>query len=94
MVLPNLVDGKSTMSEGKKKKWMKAAVPEDRKGVFTKKAEAAGKSVHEYAEEEKHAGGTIGKEANLALTFEKQAHKKKHKSAGDRMKKMYGSKKE
>ena len=61
--------------EGKKRKWMKAAVPESHKGLFTKKADAAGKSVHEYAEEEKHAGGTLGKEANLALTFENEAHK-------------------
>ena len=80
------------MADGKKRKWMKAAVPEDRKGVFTKKAEAAGKSVHEYAEEEKNSGGTLGKEANLALTFEKEAHKKSHVGA-DRLKKsMYGRK--
>lgn len=56
-------------------KWMQKAVPEKNKGKFTRKAEKAGMSVHEYAEREKHAGGTLGREANLALTFEKHAHK-------------------
>lgn len=36
-------------------------------GLFKKKAEAAGMSTHAYAEKEKHAGGTLGKEANFAL---------------------------
>jgi hypothetical protein len=52
--------------------WEQDAVPDSHKGKFTAKAEHAGKSVHEYAEEEKHAPGTLGKEARLALTFEKQ----------------------
>ena len=47
-----------------------------KKGAFTKQAHAAGKSVHEYAEEKKHAGGTTGKRARLALTFEKMAKKR------------------
>jgi len=34
--------------------WMKAAVPPSHKGRFTAKAEAAGKSVSEYAAEEAH----------------------------------------
>ena len=36
------------------------------KGKFTAKAHAAGKSVQEYANEEAHAGGKLGKEANFA----------------------------
>lgn len=36
------------------------------KGLFTKKAKAAGKSVQEYANEEAHAGGKLGEEANFA----------------------------
>jgi hypothetical protein len=73
-----------------KKKWMRGVVKPSRKGVFTAKANAAGQSVHEYAEEKKGAGGTLGKEANLALTFEKTAHK--HKVKKSLMKKMYGKK--
>ena len=36
-------------------------------GLFAKKAAAAGKTTRQYAEEKKHAGGTLGKEANFAL---------------------------
>ena len=60
-----------------KKKWIKDAVPKSHEGKFSAKAERAGESTHEYAEEEKHAGGTLGKEANLALTFEGMRHGKK-----------------
>ena len=59
MVMSNLVDGAKSMSEKPKKKWMKKAVPENHKGIFTAKAKAAGKSVHEYAEEEKNAPGWL-----------------------------------
>jgi len=90
MVMSNLVDGAKSMSEKPKKKWMKKAVPESHKGIFTAKAKAAGKSVHEYAEEEKNAPGKLGKEARLAETFEKEAHKKKHVGAKTLMKSMYG----
>lgn len=51
-------------------KWMQSAVKPSHKGKFSAKASAAGKSTHAYAEEEKNAGGVLGKEANLALTFE------------------------
>lgn len=53
--------------------WEAGAVKPSHRGKFTKKAEAAGMSVHAYAEKERHAPGTLGKEARLALTFEKQA---------------------
>lgn len=36
------------------------------KGLFTKKAHAAGKSVQEYASEKASSGGKLGKEANFA----------------------------
>ncbi len=62
---------------GKPKKWIPKAVPKSHEGKFTAKAERAGKSVHEYAEEEKHAPGALGKEARLAQTFEGMAHKHK-----------------
>lgn len=45
-------------------------------GAFSASAKRAGMSTHAYAEKEKHAGGTVGKRANLALTFEKmRSHK-------------------
>lgn len=42
-------------------------------GSFTAAAKAAGKTVSEYAQEKKHAKGTLGKRARLALVFEGQA---------------------
>lgn len=57
------------------KKWMQSAVK--RPGAFTAKAQRAGESVHQYAEEHKHSAGRLGKQARLALTFEKMAHKKR-----------------
>lgn len=51
------------------KNWMKGAVK--RPGAFKAKAERAGMSTHAYAEKEKGAPGRTGKQARLALTFEK-----------------------
>ena len=56
-----------------KKNWMSGAVKHP--GSFTREARAAGESVHEYAEKEKHASGTLGERARLALTFEEVAHR-------------------
>ena len=56
------------------KKWIKGAVKHP--GAFTDEAQKAGKSVHEYAEEKKGAGGTVGRRARLALTFEAMNHQK------------------
>ena len=36
------------------------------KGLFTRKAKAAGEGVQEFAQEKAHAGGKLGKEANFA----------------------------
>ena len=44
-------------------------------GAFRRAAQKAGESTHEYAEEKKHASGTIGRRARLALTFEKMRGK-------------------
>lgn len=54
--------------------WMEHAVKHP--GSFTKAAKRAGKGVHEEAEDKKHASGTIGRRARLALAFEKARHKK------------------
>ena len=57
--------------------FMQNAVKPSHKGLFTKKAKAAGKSVSEYAEEKKSAKGKLGKEARLALVLEHAAKRKK-----------------
>ena len=36
------------------------------RGLFTKKAHAAGQSVQSFAQQEAHAGGVLGKQANFA----------------------------
>lgn len=36
------------------------------RGLFTKKANAAGQGVQEYAQEKSGAGGVLGQEANFA----------------------------
>lgn len=41
-------------------------IKESHRGLFTKKAKAAGKSVQQYANEKAGSGGTLGKEANFA----------------------------
>lgn len=51
-----------------KKNWVKKAT-EGGKGVFRKKAEAAGESTAEFAEEKADAPGKLGKEARLATTL-------------------------
>jgi hypothetical protein len=56
------------------------------RGLFTEKAHKAGKSVQEYANEEAHAGGVLGKEANFARMakrhFKPLAKSKVHKAFG------------
>lgn len=49
-----------------RKHWMQKAFSKN-KGKFSAKAAKAGMSTRAYAEKEKHAGGKLGKEANLAL---------------------------
>lgn len=58
--------------------WISGAIKSP--GSFTKQAKAAGKSVGEYAEEKKHAGGVTGRRARLAITLRKMSRKRKMKS--------------
>lgn len=51
------------------KNWIQGAIKYP--GALTAKAKRAGKSVHAYAEQMKHAPGTTGKQARLALTLER-----------------------
>ncbi len=65
------------------------------KGLFTKKAKAAGKGVQEYANKEAHAGGVLGKEANFARMAKRHfkplsGNKKKGKSKYRKMAKAMG----
>lgn len=50
------------------KKWIQKATA-NAHGQFRKKAEAAGETTREYAEQEKGAPGKTGKQARLALTL-------------------------
>lgn len=56
-------------------KWIQGAVKHP--GSFTASAKRAGMSVHEYAEKEQNAPGTLGRRARLALTFEGMSHRRK-----------------
>ena len=51
------------------KNWIAKAVPPSHKGLFTKKAKAAGKSVSEFASEKKDAPGKTGKQARFAMVM-------------------------
>lgn len=79
---------------GKKKHFIKAAINPEHKGQFKAKAEAAGKSTHEYAEEKKGDKGLVGKQARLALTLmgmnHKHSEKKSHRTAKEVRSVMYG----
>lgn len=76
-----------------KKKWIQKAT-ENSHGQFKAKAEAAGKSTREFAEEHKGSKGKLGKQARLALTLMGESHKKEKKSRSGKevREKMYGSK--
>lgn len=58
------------------KNWIKKAT-EGGKGVFRKKAEAAGKSTKEFAAEHAGDSGKLGKEARLAQTLMGMSKRKK-----------------
>ena len=79
------------MAESKpKKRWIKAAVA-NAHGQFRKKAEAAGETTREYADEHAGDSGKVGKEARLAKTLMGMRHKGKEtaeapkKSRAERM---------
>jgi hypothetical protein len=60
-----------------KKHWIQKALKPQNEGKFSDKAKAAGESTPEFAAEKKDAGGTLGKEANLAQILMRQNKKKK-----------------
>lgn len=66
----------SNKKVGMAKDFIKKAVGSN-KGLFKKKAEAAGKSTKEYAKEKASAPGKLGKEARLASTLMGLQKKKK-----------------
>lgn len=61
--------GAEDMAEDGGEKWIQKAIKHP--GAFTKKAQAAGKSVAAFAKEKAHAPGTLGKQARLAQTLKK-----------------------
>lgn len=64
-----------------KKKWIKGATA-NAHGQFAAKAERAGKTTREFAEEKADAPGKLGKQARLAQTLMGMHH---GKSRADRM---------
>lgn len=73
------------MKRKKPRKWMQGARNPRTEGKFSAKARRAGMSTHAYAEKERHASGKLGKEARLALVYEKyrpgkKRHHKRHTS--------------
>jgi hypothetical protein len=69
------------------KHWIKKATANSH-GQFRRKAEGAGMSTRAFAEEKKDAGGTLGKQANLALNLMGTSGGKKK----SRSEKWYGKK--
>lgn len=65
-----------SMAEPKKKNWIKKAVPQERRGVFKAKAQAAGKTTRAFASEHAGDSGTLGKEARLAENLMGMRHKR------------------
>lgn len=65
------------------------AIKKSHRGLFTKKAKAAGMSVPAYAAKEKNAPGALGKEARFAQTAERHFKPKKGGKKGKgRLRKM------
>jgi len=54
--------------------WIQGAIKHP--GALTRKAHAAGESPHQFAEAHKHASGTTGRQARLALTLSRMHHAK------------------
>jgi len=65
---------KEEAEELEEKNWIAGAIKHP--GAETAAAKKAGESTHEYAEKHKHAKGTAGKRARLALTLAKLNKKK------------------
>ncbi len=61
-----------------RKNWIKKATSNSH-GQFRKKAEDAGESTKQFAREHKDSGGTLGKQANLALNLMGAGKKRKHR---------------
>jgi hypothetical protein len=62
------------------RKWVQSAIKPSNSGVFKKKAEAAGKTTREFAEEHAHSPGKLGKQARLAETLMSMHHGKSRRS--------------
>lgn len=62
------------MAEARKHKWIKSAINPSHAGQFRAKAEAAGESTRQYAEQHKGDSDKTGKQARLALTLMGMRH--------------------
>ncbi len=59
------------------KNWVKKAIPDSHKGIFSAKAKRAGETTSEFAKDKADAPGTLGKEARLAETLMSMHHKRR-----------------
>jgi len=59
----------------KPRKWIRGAIK--RPGALTRKAKRAGMSTMVYARRMRHASGTTGRQARLAITLRKLGRRKK-----------------
>jgi hypothetical protein len=76
LTIADLATRDRPVAEKKKKKWIQKGASKH-PGLFAEKAKRAGETTREYAAQEKHAGGKLGKEANFALNAMGAAKKKK-----------------
>ena len=67
------ISGSHHSNGGEAKHWISGAIKHP--GSFSKAAKSHHMSTHAFAEKEKHAGGKMGKKANLALTLEHMHHR-------------------
>jgi hypothetical protein len=67
MASSTIADLASRTMADKPKKFISKAIKHP--GALRKKAEAAGESTHEFAEEHKHDSGTTGAQSRLGLTL-------------------------
>lgn len=70
------------MAKRKAKSWMAGAV--SRPGSFSRKAKRAKMSTHAYARKMQRAPGRLGKQARLALVFERSAKNRMGKRVAKR----------
>jgi len=76
----SIADLASRTMPDKPKRWISKAIKPSHKGEFRAKAEAAGETTREYANEHAGDSGKTGAQARLAKTLMGMSKVKKHRS--------------